>query len=164
MYLHANAKLGLAGRVALVRAIEDGLSLKAARRIVGCQGRISMRRRYAVVTAIGGAVAAYVLLARPRASPVGNDRSGVLPAPSRRRPSQKPEPHRHTRHRRGGQLRDEPEDASWDPRPGRTHRCPPTGELNTEPTLVRGRALNSPSTCRAPPSSPRTVRRPRTRG
>src|SRR5436853_531123 len=30
MYLHANAKLGLAGRAALVRAIEDGLSLKAA--------------------------------------------------------------------------------------------------------------------------------------
>src|SRR5439155_15181467 len=30
MYLHANAKLGPAGRVALVRAIEDGLSLKAA--------------------------------------------------------------------------------------------------------------------------------------
>ncbi len=29
MYLHANAKLGLAGRLALVRAIEDGLSLKA---------------------------------------------------------------------------------------------------------------------------------------
>jgi transposase-like protein len=30
MYLHANAKLGLAGRLALVRSIEDGLSLKAA--------------------------------------------------------------------------------------------------------------------------------------
>jgi transposase InsO family protein len=30
MYLHANAKLGLAGRVALVRAIEEGVSLKAA--------------------------------------------------------------------------------------------------------------------------------------
>jgi transposase InsO family protein len=30
MYLHANAKLGLAGRLALVRAIEGGLSLKAA--------------------------------------------------------------------------------------------------------------------------------------
>src|SRR6266487_6632660 len=30
MYLHANAKLGLAGRFALVAAIEDGLSLKAA--------------------------------------------------------------------------------------------------------------------------------------
>ena len=30
MYLHANAKLGPAGRLALVRAIEDGLSLKAA--------------------------------------------------------------------------------------------------------------------------------------
>jgi transposase InsO family protein len=30
MSLHANAKLGLAGRRALVRAIEDGLSLKAA--------------------------------------------------------------------------------------------------------------------------------------
>jgi transposase InsO family protein len=30
MYLHANAKLGLAGRLVLVRAIEDGLSLKAA--------------------------------------------------------------------------------------------------------------------------------------
>ena len=30
MYLHANAKLGLAGRVALVRAIEGGLSLRAA--------------------------------------------------------------------------------------------------------------------------------------
>jgi transposase InsO family protein len=30
MHLHANAKLGLAGRVALVRAIEDGCSLKAA--------------------------------------------------------------------------------------------------------------------------------------
>jgi transposase len=30
MYLHANAKLGLAGRLALVRAIEAGMSLKAA--------------------------------------------------------------------------------------------------------------------------------------
>src|SRR2546428_14185558 len=30
MYLHANAKLGLAGRFALVAAIEGGLSLKAA--------------------------------------------------------------------------------------------------------------------------------------
>jgi transposase InsO family protein len=30
MYLHANAKLGLAGRLALVRAIEDGLSLRTA--------------------------------------------------------------------------------------------------------------------------------------
>jgi hypothetical protein len=30
MDLHANAKLGLAGRFALVRAIEEGLSLKAA--------------------------------------------------------------------------------------------------------------------------------------
>ncbi|HZE05754.1 MAG TPA: IS481 family transposase [Solirubrobacteraceae bacterium] len=30
MYLHANAKLGLAGRLALVAAIEDGCSLKAA--------------------------------------------------------------------------------------------------------------------------------------
>ncbi len=30
MYLHANAKLGLAGRLALVRAIEEGLSLKRA--------------------------------------------------------------------------------------------------------------------------------------
>ena len=29
MYLHANAKLGLAGRLALVRAVEDGCSLKA---------------------------------------------------------------------------------------------------------------------------------------
>jgi transposase InsO family protein len=30
MYLHANAKLGLAGRLALVRAVEGGVSLKAA--------------------------------------------------------------------------------------------------------------------------------------
>jgi hypothetical protein len=30
MYLHANAKLGLAGRLALVRAIKEGLTLKAA--------------------------------------------------------------------------------------------------------------------------------------
>jgi hypothetical protein len=30
MLLHGNAKLGLAGRYALVRAIEGGLSLKAA--------------------------------------------------------------------------------------------------------------------------------------
>jgi transposase len=30
MYLHANAKLGLAGRVALVRAVEEGCSLRAA--------------------------------------------------------------------------------------------------------------------------------------
>jgi len=30
MYLHANAKLGLAGRLALVSAIESGMSLKAA--------------------------------------------------------------------------------------------------------------------------------------
>ena len=30
MYLHANAKLGLAGRLALVRAIDEGASLKAA--------------------------------------------------------------------------------------------------------------------------------------
>jgi len=30
MYLHANAKLGLAGRFALVTAIEQGMTLKAA--------------------------------------------------------------------------------------------------------------------------------------
>jgi transposase InsO family protein len=30
MYLHANAKLGLGGRLALVRAVDDGLSLKGA--------------------------------------------------------------------------------------------------------------------------------------
>ena len=30
MYLHANAKLGLAGRLAMVGAVEEGLSLKAA--------------------------------------------------------------------------------------------------------------------------------------
>jgi transposase InsO family protein len=30
MYLHANAKLGLAGRFALVKAVEEGMSLKAA--------------------------------------------------------------------------------------------------------------------------------------
>src|SRR6266487_2974652 len=30
MLLHANAKLGLAGRLALVRAVEDGCSLRAA--------------------------------------------------------------------------------------------------------------------------------------
>src|SRR5216117_3250586 len=30
MYLHANAKLGLAGRYALVHAIEGGMTLKAA--------------------------------------------------------------------------------------------------------------------------------------
>ena len=30
MYLHANAKLGLAGRLALVRTVEDGLSLRQA--------------------------------------------------------------------------------------------------------------------------------------
>jgi transposase len=30
MYLHANAKLGLAGRLAMVHAIEEGLSLRAA--------------------------------------------------------------------------------------------------------------------------------------
>ena len=30
MLLHANAKLGLAGRLALVRAVDEGLSLKAA--------------------------------------------------------------------------------------------------------------------------------------
>ena len=30
MVLHRNAKLGLAGRFALVRAVEEGLSLKAA--------------------------------------------------------------------------------------------------------------------------------------
>jgi hypothetical protein len=30
MYLHANAKLGLAGRCALVRAIEEGMTLRAA--------------------------------------------------------------------------------------------------------------------------------------
>jgi hypothetical protein len=29
-YLHANAKLGLAGRLALVAAVENGLSLRAA--------------------------------------------------------------------------------------------------------------------------------------
>ena len=32
MYLHANAKLGLAGRLTLVRAIEGGLSLATAHR------------------------------------------------------------------------------------------------------------------------------------
>jgi hypothetical protein len=39
MLLHANAKLGLAGRFALVRAVEDGLSLKAA------AFKVSPRRR-----------------------------------------------------------------------------------------------------------------------
>jgi hypothetical protein len=29
MYLHANAKLGLAGRLALVRSIEAGCSIRA---------------------------------------------------------------------------------------------------------------------------------------
>ena len=29
MLLHANAKLGLAGRLAMVHAVEEGLSLKA---------------------------------------------------------------------------------------------------------------------------------------
>ena len=37
MLLHANAKLGLAGRLALVRAIEDGLSLKAAAAAFNCR-------------------------------------------------------------------------------------------------------------------------------
>ena len=30
MYLHANAKLGLAGRLVLVRAIDNGMTLKQA--------------------------------------------------------------------------------------------------------------------------------------
>jgi len=30
MCLHANAKLGLAGRLALVKAVEEGMSLKVA--------------------------------------------------------------------------------------------------------------------------------------
>ena|SRR5205823_5311161 len=36
MYLHPNAKLGLAGRLALVRAVEEGLSLKAAAARLQC--------------------------------------------------------------------------------------------------------------------------------
>jgi len=38
VYLHANAKLGLARRLALVRAIEEGRSLRAA---AGCFRRVA---------------------------------------------------------------------------------------------------------------------------
>src|SRR5437667_309212 len=38
MYVHANAKLGLAGRFALVRAVEEGMSLKAAAAAFSGQG------------------------------------------------------------------------------------------------------------------------------
>ena len=43
MDLHANAKLGLAGRLALVRAIEDGLSLKAAAAAFNCRAHYGDR-------------------------------------------------------------------------------------------------------------------------
>ncbi|HXL42740.1 MAG TPA: hypothetical protein VN960_01640 [Gaiellaceae bacterium] len=51
MTLHRNAKLGLAGRLALVRAIEGGMSIKAAaaasasRRDGHIAGGIAGRRR-----------------------------------------------------------------------------------------------------------------------
>jgi hypothetical protein len=46
MYLHANAKLGLAGRLALVRAIEDVRSLKQAAAAFNVKGGMhSLARR-----------------------------------------------------------------------------------------------------------------------
>jgi hypothetical protein len=48
MQLHGNAKLGLSGRQALVRAIEEGQSLKAARPPSAC------RRRRRIAGGIGG--------------------------------------------------------------------------------------------------------------
>jgi hypothetical protein len=55
MYLHANAKLGLAGRLALVRAVEDGLSLQAA------AVASASRRRRCIVGGIAGWMAAVVV-------------------------------------------------------------------------------------------------------
>jgi hypothetical protein len=46
MLVHANAKLGLGGRLALVRAVEAGVSLKAAA-AVACH-------RASVVASVGG--------------------------------------------------------------------------------------------------------------
>ena len=51
MYLHANAMLGLAGRFALVRAVEDGMSLKAARRRFQ---RVAGDRASLVAPVVGG--------------------------------------------------------------------------------------------------------------
>ena len=51
MYLHANAKLGLAGRLALVSAIDGGCSVKAA-------ARTASRRRRRTGGGIAGSMAA----------------------------------------------------------------------------------------------------------
>ena len=55
MYLHANAKLGLGGRLALVSAVEAGLSLKAA----------AAAFNVSPATAHGGRTAGW-MVARPR--------------------------------------------------------------------------------------------------
>src|SRR3954453_17354553 len=72
MYLHANAKLGLAGRVALVRAIEAGLSLKAAGHVI--------RARLPPTRCMRRSCASSALLRNSRIPNVGRPRaSGAFP-------------------------------------------------------------------------------------
>jgi transposase InsO family protein len=69
MYLHANAKLGLAGRLAMVRAVEDGLSLRAAAAACGVSPATAHRWWHRWLD--GGRQASALLdrSSRPRRSP-----------------------------------------------------------------------------------------------
>jgi transposase len=67
--LHANAKLGLAGRVALVRAVEEGCSLRAAAAAFGVSPATAHRWWHRWLD--GGGVASALLdrSSRPHRSP-----------------------------------------------------------------------------------------------
>jgi transposase InsO family protein len=69
MYLHANAKLGLAGRLALVRAIEDGLSLKAAAAAFSVSPATAHRWWHRWIAGGGGPEALLDRSSRPHRSP-----------------------------------------------------------------------------------------------
>jgi transposase InsO family protein len=83
MVLHRNAKLGLAGRLALVRAVEDGLSLKAAAAAFSVSPATACRwsRRWRAASAEERAtlVCLHDRSSRPRRMP------RLLPAPEQRR-------------------------------------------------------------------------------
>ena len=69
MYLHANAKLGLAGRLALVRAIEQGLSLRAAAAAFGVSPATSHRWWHRWLDGGRDAQALFDRSSRPHRSP-----------------------------------------------------------------------------------------------
>jgi Homeodomain-like domain len=92
MHLHANAKLGLAGRLGFVKVIEDGMSLKAAAAAFSVSPATAHRWWHRWLDAGEEARRTLSCLfdrsSRPRRSPTGSDNAadrGDVKGPHRRR-------------------------------------------------------------------------------